>query len=106
MSRIFNVDITAKIHRVMRHVLDELIFMGYLRRGFSAENEMKHNAFKQIYNNTNKNISTIALQLLLSTSHTLQLPEVQYEQHEDTPKKNCSSVQKPSRTSATISEDI
>lgn len=49
MSDLFNVDVSMKLHSLMRHVDDHLTHLGCIRRGSSEENEMAHKEFKMLY---------------------------------------------------------
>lgn len=49
MSRLFNIDVTTKRHRLMQHVDRHLILLGCPRRGSPEKNEMAHNHIKSVY---------------------------------------------------------
>lgn len=63
-ASVFKVDISTKLHRVMRHFKNHLINLGCLRRGSSEENEMRHKDFKAIVENTNHHLDSLSTQLL------------------------------------------
>lgn len=50
----------------MRHVRDHVLHLVFVRRGSSENPEMTHKEFKCFYNNTNKDIDSIAPVLLTS----------------------------------------
>lgn len=74
MARNFNLHITTKLHRLMRHVCNHFLFLGCLRRGSSEANEKLNKRVKENFNNTNKHIAHIAPQLLRAESDSLQAP--------------------------------
>lgn len=67
ISDLFQVEVNAKMHRVMRHVHHHLVHIGCIRRGSSEENEMAHKQFKSVYKGTNKHMDFISAQLLTSS---------------------------------------
>lgn len=69
MVDVFNVDVTTKLHRTMRHVKDHLLHHGCIRRGSTEENEYENKKFKRGFNFTNKHLDTIAPQLLRAHVH-------------------------------------
>lgn len=70
ISTVFNVDLTTKLHRLMRHIDSQLLKLGCLRHGSSEEKEMKHKTFKYLYNNSNQNLECIAPQFLTTWVHS------------------------------------
>lgn len=66
MSRLFNTDVTTKLHRLILHIDLHLILLGCLRRGSSEEIEMAHKEFKSVYQNTNKRLYSLVQKLLCS----------------------------------------
>lgn len=65
-SNIFNVDVSTKLHSLMRHVYCNLLNLGCKHRGSSKENEMHRKQFKPPYNNTNEHLNSIAPQLIIT----------------------------------------
>lgn len=63
-TSVIAVDVSTKLHRLMRHVHSHLIHLGCLRRGSSEKNEMAHKDFKSLYNRTNRHIDELAPPLL------------------------------------------
>lgn len=63
-ASLFQVDISTKLHHVMRHVTDHIRNLGCLRRGISEEDEESHEHFKILMVNTNRHIDTMDAQLL------------------------------------------
>lgn len=76
MASLFGVDITTKLHRIMRHVRDHIIMLGCINRGSAEDNEIMHKVFKNGYSDKNKHIENIAPQLLQLALH----PWVQVQQ--------------------------
>lgn len=75
MTTLFNIDVTTKMHRLMRHADHHLIHLGCIRRCSSEQNEMVHKEVKIIYNITNKHIDDIASLLLMTW---VKLPGASY----------------------------
>lgn len=68
------VDVSTKLHRVMRHVDSHLLQHVCLRRGSSEDNEMAHKEFKSLYTATNQHLDEIGPQLLQAwTDPSIQL---------------------------------
>lgn len=85
ISLLFHIDVTTKLHRLMRHVDRHLVLLGCLRRGSSEENEMAHKQFKTVYSQTNKRPDTLGQQLLkcwIDTSQHFKQPVI--DDHTDT----------------------
>lgn len=72
MPQTFQIDITTKLHRVMRLVSHRLVLLGCLRRGSSEVNEMTQKAFKNVYTRTNKHLNSIAPQVIHSIDKSLE----------------------------------
>lgn len=71
----FQVDVSTKVHRPMRHVNDHMKNLGSIMRYSYEENEYMHIDFKQCYNNTNRHMSTIAQQFLQSGIPRITIPD-------------------------------
>lgn len=63
-AAVFRVDISTKLHRLMRHVKHHIVHLGCLRRCSSEENEESYKQFKSIVENTNRHMHYLASQLL------------------------------------------
>lgn len=70
MSMTFDKDVTTKLHRLMRHVKDQLSMHGCIRRSSTEENEHEHIKHKKAYRLTNKHLDSIGVQLLRAHVHS------------------------------------
>lgn len=70
MSTTFDMDVTTKMHRVMRHVKHQLVMHGCIKRSSTEENEHQNKKHKKAYRLTNKHLDTIGVQLLRAHVHT------------------------------------
>ena len=59
-----SIPISTKIHRLMRHIGDQIIQFGSLRHGETDENETMHKTTKSVYAATNKKLSLMGKQLV------------------------------------------
>lgn len=96
MSQLFQVDISTKRHRLMRHVEHDLIHMGCLQRRSSEKNEMVHKAFKVLYNSTNKFVDSIASQILTTCVEVQDQISNSYDISLGTPFQTITSTRFPS----------
>lgn len=70
MASTFKVDVTTKLHRIMRHVKNQLTSHGCTRRCSTEENELENKKFKPAYNKTNRHMEIIGVQLLRAHVHS------------------------------------
>lgn len=54
ISTHFNIAVTTKLHRLMRHVDRHIGLLSCLRRGSSDDIEMAHKEFKSVYDSAKK----------------------------------------------------
>lgn len=91
MVSLFKVDVSTKLHRTMRHVIDHVTSMGCIRRGSSEENEMIHKEFKCLFTATNKRLEYMGPQLLNHwNNHTVLHGEL-LDYHSDSDDENSTS---------------
>lgn len=66
MIELFKVDVSTKMHSLMRYVHHHLGQLGCISRGSSEDKKILHKDFKILHNSTNKHLNCIAPQLLTS----------------------------------------
>lgn len=72
MAAIFNIKITTKFHRLVRHTDHYLLKTGCPRRDSSEKNERLHEFVENLDNNTKKHIAHIAPPLLRCVCSSMQ----------------------------------
>lgn len=76
MDNCFQVDISTMLHRLMRHVNHQLLWICFIRRYTSEQKELRQKHFKAACTNPNKNVLKIVPQFICSTMNSVEIPDI------------------------------